>query len=280
MVMKSGLTEAERREAPAAARVRRPRELASVRFYVCVGLLVAAAAGIQALAQALQWHYRKEAVQLKRPLTALDWQKLAPRYRRHALQPPLLGEETIQALGTDNYLQVRLIDETRNPIDPTAVANVFITYYTGQPDMVPHVPDECYLAGGFDRVGAPETVTLPVSGVGAPNDGVPVRVLQFQSRAGRHEPTTVMYLFHTNGDYQATRTGVRHRLLRLDERYAYYAKIEVNFTSNVDRAMQNADREASLAALQPLLERLLPVLLEDHFAWDLVASGEYDPGRR
>jgi hypothetical protein len=278
--MTSGLTEATRREAPAAERVARPRGLASVRFYICVGLLVAAAAGIQALARTLQWHYRKEAVQLKRPLTALDWQKLAPRYRRHPVQPPLLGEETIQALGTDNYLQVRLIDELCESNDPTAVANVFVTYYTGQPDMVPHVPDECYLAGGFDRVGASETVTLPVSGVGAPNDGVPVRVLQFQSRAGRHQPTTVMYLFHTNGDYQATRTDVRLRLARLGERYAYYAKIEVNFTNNVDRAMQPAGREASLAALQPLLERLLAVLLEDHFAWDLVESGAYDPGRQ
>ena len=274
--MTSAPTTAEKpRRADAPPRARR-KGWASARYYVCVALLVVSAVGMKALAGYLGGHFRKAAVELKRPLTEFDWRKLAPRYRPHRIQPRLPNEETLQALGTDECLQVRLVDTTREGRDSTAVANVFITYYTGQPDMVPHVPEECYLAGGYDPANRPETVNVRVTGVGAPNDEIPVRLLQFQSQDGRNRPT-VMYFFHTNGHYETTRTRVRLRLARLSERFAYYAKIEVNFTNDSDdpRVQRHAEREASVEALQSLLQRLMPVLLEDHLAWDLVQSGQY-----
>ncbi|MFH1748573.1 MAG: exosortase-associated EpsI family protein [Planctomycetota bacterium] len=253
---------------PAAANARR-RGPASPRYYVCLALLIISAIGMQALARALGGYFRKEAVPLKQPLLALDWRKLEPAYRPHLIQAPSLNEEQLQALGTHEYTNMRVIDVQREREDPVRVANIFITYYTGQPDMVPHVPDECYLAGGYDPVGGPQTTTVSVPGVGAPDDEIPIRVLEFQSREGEDRPT-VLYFFHVNGDYKTRREEVRVRLANLLERYAYYAKIEVSFTNDPDntRPRRYAGRMESLQALEALLRGLMPVLLEDHLAWE------------
>jgi len=274
--MTSAPTTADQPAPPRVANRVGPRAPASVRFYVCVLLLIVSAVGMHALARFFGWHFRKLPVELKKPLAALDWHKLAPRYKQHPIQPELLDEENVQALGTDMYVQARLVDTQRPALAPTAVARVFITYHTGQPDMVPHVPDECYLAGGYDAVGTPQAFRVSVSGVGAPHDQIPVRVVQFQARAGQDRPT-VLYFFHTNGDYETTRLGVRLGLANPLERYAYYAKIEVTFTDNSadPRRRRSADVEESLEALAPLLTELMPVLLEEHFAWDRVDSGRY-----
>lgn len=260
--------------APAADDVPR-RGPASLRFYVCVGILLVSAGGMQALARKLGSYFRKEAVPLKKSLQALEWERLAPEYRQHLIQGRPLGEEELQQIGTRDCLSVRLVDPQRARTDPLRVANVLITYHTGQPDMVPHVPDECYLAGGYDPAGRPRTVTVRVPGVGAKDDRIPVRILQFQAREGEDRPT-VLYFFHVNGDYMTTRTEVRLRLANLRERYAYYAKIEVSFTDDADnpRERRHAGPDESVVAFGRLLRKLMPVLLKDHFAWDQVVSEE------
>jgi hypothetical protein len=80
----------------------------------------------------------------------------------------------------------------------------------------------------------------------------------------------VMYFFDVNAGYAATRNGVRLRLSNPLARYAYYAKIEVSFTD--DAMVRTAGADASLAALAPLLEVVLPVLRRDHFDLDKLAS--------
>jgi hypothetical protein len=60
-------------------------------------------------------------------------------------------------------------------------------------------------------------------------------------------------------------------------RHAYYAKIELTFMDDPENprtAPLPAGREESLAAAGPLLQKLLPVLLADHFAWDQVLAQE------
>lgn len=258
---------------------RRWSRMASARYYICLAVLLVSAAGMQTATKYFKVYFRKEAVPLKRRFTELDWRKLAPRYRPHVIQPKLLPAEQEEALGTENYLELRLIDSERSARDPTALANVFLTYYTGQPDMVPHVPDECYLASAYERVGSPTTPSLHVPGVNAPDDEVPVRVVQFQSRGGRDEPITVLYFFSVNGDYRNGREGVRFRLARPFERYAYYCKIELSFMDNNPLQPRHADQQQTLAAAQDLLTKLLPVLIEDHFDWDRARSGPAAAGK-
>lgn len=243
---------------------------ASVRFWVCLALLVVAAVGLQTAATRLGIFLRKEAVPLRTSLHAFDARKLGPEY---ALNEPMMAqrqpmtEDMVDSLGTDEYLQVYLTDTRKPGGDPTAIAQLFVTYYTGKPDLVPHVPDECWLAGGYEHE-SEATITLRVPGVGAPDDALPVRVLEFRARRADRflsagpDVATVAYLFHANGHYATTRNGVRALLSNPFARYAYYSKVEVTFLS---QSGARADKQAAIDALPALLGKALPVLLRDHF---------------
>lgn len=258
---------------PAASPARVSRgasTLLSFRFVAVAGFLVLAATSLEVLRTQVGWTFRKEPVPLKTGFYAFRSSMIGPRYQRHDIDMPPIEEEALQTLGTREYLNVRIVDRLKDRSDPTRNAWVFVTYYTGKPDMVPHVPDECYVAGGYDRAGPPETVRVEVPGVGAPDDEVPVRMLTFRSRAqtineiaAEQDTLSVMYFFLANNDYTTTRTGVRTRLFNLRERYAYYAKFEFRFTD--ESARRQATKEESLEALGPLLERFLPAVLEHHF---------------
>ena len=152
---------------------------------MCLALLVCCAIGLKTAARGFGWFFRKEAVPLKQPLQFFDARKLAPQYELNQrlssrLEP--MTEDMLETLGTHEYVQVYLTDPHKPVEDPTQVALLFVTYYTGQPDMVPHVPDECWLAGGYDKV-SEESLNVRVAGVGAPHDELPVRVLEFRCAA-------------------------------------------------------------------------------------------------
>lgn len=262
--------------APAAARLAGRSRPFSLRYAVCLGLLTASAIGMPSLAGFLGYHLQKKAVPLKRPLATMDFEKLAPEYALHPAIVEPIPEDVIESLGTREYLQWRIVDTRKAVSDPTAVAHVFISYYTGKPDLVPHVPDECMKAAGYDRVGSPSTTNVIARGIGAAGDRVPVRVIQFikprQSDMLLADPkagqVTVLYFFHSNGDYCTTRNEVRLMQANPLQKYAYYSKFEVRFTDY--RFGADASTQQSLEALPPLLEKLMPVILKDHFSWDEV----------
>ena len=271
------------RATPRAVARGTPRRWASPRFWTCVILLAVTAVCVQVLPSRIGMFLRKEAVPLRTPLQHFDATRLGPRYVRNADTDNLapLGPDMLDSLGTREYLQILVTDTQKPANDPTRVAQVFVTYYTGQPDAVPHVPEECYLAGGWEAVGN-TTAQVRVPGVGAPDDEVPVHVTQFRTTSRQpmdlSEPRvlTVMYFFHANDSYVTTRNGVRTKLMSPFERYAYYAKVEVNFPGagalGVDKG-----RAASLEALAPLLEQLMPILINEHF--DLRPFREPQPTR-
>lgn len=250
----------------------------SVRFVVCVVVLAGGAVGMR-LAEAYWGQYlRKEPAPLRKPLERINVARLLPDYELFPDQPPPISEDTLQTLGTHDYVNLLLVDRRRQASDVTSLAHVFITFYTGKPDMVPHVPDECMVAGGFDQVGPADTRGLPIGGVGAPDGEVPLRVLQFASpgmaQFGEDKQlNTVMYFFHVNGRYETTRFGVREAQSNLSDRYAYYAKIELRFTDESTRRL--ADKESSVAAARDLLSRLLPVLLQEHLPdWEALNAAK------
>lgn len=253
-----------------------PTGLASGRYWICLLCLVGAAVGWQGALRFLNYHTRKDAVPLKQTLRMFDWKKLEPRYRMHDVQMADLNEESLHSLGTREYFMCRLLDSTRPAEDPTAVVDVVMSYYTGSPDLVPHVPTECMVAGGYDLKSDESGLEVRVPGSGAPDDKVRVHLSAFDAPGsaggvagagpGGRRNVTVAYFFHTNGTYCTTRYEVRSKLMNLLERYAYFAKVEIKFSSADLR--RGADREQTLAALPPLLERLMPVLLKDHFSWN------------
>ncbi len=258
-----------RSAAPAPARP-------SGRYWVAVAVLAAAAVGGRLLT-AFDVYLQKEAVPLRKPLAQFDVRGLGPRYEKHPATDRLesMSEDMIDSLGTREFVQFFVTDTRAGRSARTRVGHVFITYYTGRPDMVPHVPNECYAAGGYDILGA-ETRTVVVRGAQAPADAVPVMVVRALAPPSRRRSTestgeiAVTYFFHANGAYVTTRDGVRLKLSNPLQRYAYYAKVEVNFSD--ESLVNNANPEETLAALPPLLEAVLPRLLEDHLNVGLLAA--------
>jgi hypothetical protein len=252
-----------------------PRRANSPRFYICVGILLLAAVSMQSVAALLGGYFRKEAVPLKRPLDALDQAKLLPEYEPHRIPLKPLSPETVENLGAEQYLQWNLVDQSRDPADPTAVVRLFITYHTGQPDLVPHNPKECYAAGGADY--QDETIiTVEVARADGETVEIPVSVLEFEParRAGTPgQRLVVAYFFYTNGKYVTSRTGVRTATLNLWDRYAYYSKIELSFTD--DRFERLPSRDEAIAATRRLLRKLMPILWEDHYQdWEALENGQ------
>ena len=67
----------------------------------------------------------------------------------------------------------------------------------------------------------------------------------------------MIYTFHCNGRFTATRTGVRLLLNDLTNTYAYFSKVEVSFPG--------ATRQQSIDGAWKVYDRLLPVLLKAHW---------------
>jgi hypothetical protein len=258
---------------PGGARSGSAGAAASVRYWVCVAILGLSAAGMNAAAAFLGAYFQKEPVPLKKSIVAIDTAKLRPRYEKHPIPMRQPSEEELDSLGTKEFVQLVLVDTTKPPNDATRVAHVMLTYYTGKPDLVPHVPDECYLAGGYQKSSSRD-VRLDVANVEA-EDGVPLRVLEFRARStgiGPDQTQTICYCFHSNGRYATTRHQVRVLQSSILQRYAYYAKIEFKFSNERDSAMsvlfsKFASPEESIAAAPDLVAALMPVLFNDHFSW-------------
>lgn len=243
----------------------------SARYVATLAILVLAALSLQFVARTLGYHFRKLPVPLKAPFTEFRASQMAPDYELAAQQPPRFSEDVLQTLGTREYLSSTFVNLNVPEDDPTRMVHVSVTYYTGKPDQVPHIPDTCVVAGGGMAI-ASRNVSVQVAGVGAPGDLIPLRLIAFQmpgergplggpgSRQGR--VLTVAYFFRTNDLYRLTRNEVRLAQSSPFVRYAYYSKIEMMFTDRSGRRL--ADLDETEAAAPRFLSRFLPVLLRDH----------------
>ena len=109
---------------------------------------------------------------------------------------------------------------------------LFITYYR-QPDRVPHVPEECYTGGGYQRL-ATNAVVVP--SVGTPRE-IPGRYLLFEKTAQDVSLAVpqfpVLYLFRVNGEYAGSRDEARMALNKnVFSKHAYFCKIELVFNQS------------------------------------------------
>ena len=203
-------------------------------------------------------YLKKEPLPLKKTLDAMDEQKLAPYVviGRHTIE----NEEILKSLGTEDYIQWVLDDPREAPQSPVRQILLFITYYK-LPDRVPHVPEECYTGGGYQRL-ATDSVKFAI-GV---DRAIPGRCLFFSKSAAdlsvglRQFP--VLYLFRVNGEYAGDRDDARMVLNKnLFGASAYFCKVELVFNRSLTPPLQ----EDAVAASGRLLTRLLPVLEQEHW---------------
>ena len=231
-------------------------------FLVALVLLGGAAGLVGPVARSMNFRQAKTAIPLKKPLSAMAVDGLMP-FR--VVERHILESVVVEALGTDHYLNWTLEDTSAPTIDPLRYAQLFITYDTGGQNLVPHTPDECRLGAGYEPAKPHENTDVKLSPLGSGPTDVPVRVCTFVKTAVfNREEVTVVYTFHCNGEFAATREGVRLLFNDPRDRHGYFSKIEISFP--------RATREQSMQGAARLLNRLLPVLLRDH--WPDFAAAE------
>jgi hypothetical protein len=227
-------------------------------FAIVLVVLLVGAIGIEGASRTLQLHFRKEAMPLraKEGLAALPMQLgswiCVP-------EPHTVNADLEHELGTDKYVFRTYVDlsataggapvTTKDNVlgldkltpqerdsqlnqirarNLNAVISLAVTYYTGKVDTVPHVPDRCYVADGFQpTLYDIRDWTLGNYSVGVPRH-VKSRFIDFEDQTARGgQNRCVAYFFQVNGKYEEDPKQVRLRLQNLFERYGYFAKIEV-----------------------------------------------------
>lgn len=230
-------------------------------FIICAAVLAVSAAGMSVATKRLGLYLKKEPLPLKKPLDAMDAERLAP-YRVTAREK-IENEEILKSLGTEDYIQWVLEDPREPARSAVREALVFITYYR-LPDRVPHVPEECYTGGGYQRLNT-DAVSFQIG----QSDGrrtIPGRYLRFNKTAGEVSQSPrqfpVLYLFRVNGEYAGSRDDARMALNKnLFRKHSYFCKVELVFNQSVAAPA----KEDAVTASERLLAVLLPVLEQDHW---------------
>jgi len=241
-----------------------PHNLAAYRqpaFLICTAVLALAAVGMSLATQRLGLYLKKEPLPLRKALDAIEEGKLTP-YKVSA-KLPIENGDILRSLGTRDYIQWVLEDPRESTQSPVRKMLLFITYYR-QPDRVPHVPEECYTGGGYQRL-ATNAVSFRLGTAGELRE-IPGRYLLFDRVS--HDVTwavpqfPVVYLFCVNGEYAGSRDEARLALNRnLFRQQAYFCKIEMVF----NQSPTAPTRESATTAGEELLAVLLPLLEQEHW---------------
>lgn len=224
-------------------------------YLTAVGLLALGALLAGPVAERMNIRADKRPLDLVLPLEKLDEGRLGPYrvVRRHVLEAAI-----VDALGTEEYIYWTLEDTTEEINSPLRTASLFVTYYSGGRNLVPHRPDVCYLGAGYQPAQAHENMTIPVMGLPGDEPELPIRVCTFVKTALHdHAKSSVVYTFHANGRFHANALRVRVAVNAPTTTHAYFSKTEVSF--------QGATRAQTIKGAQKLFGVVLPILLQDHW---------------
>lgn len=240
-------------------------------FLICVCVLAASAGAMPTVIKQLGIRLKKDPLPLKKPLSQLDISRLPPY--KVVSKEEIENQDVLETLGTEDYLQWILEDTSVPANSKTRFCTLFVTYY-GQPDKVPHVPEECYIGGGLRQVASEtETVTLtikPTPPETTDERQISARYLVFaqtSSEAWGGEITfPIFYTFSVNGEYTGGRLEVRNIMNKnLIGKYSYFSKVEWKFYNNNFGRVVNPDKQEAIKASEKLLTVILPVLEKDHW---------------
>jgi len=236
-------------------------------FLICAAVLAIAASGMSIAIKTFGIYLKKEPLFLKKSLDLLDEKGLSSY---EVLSKNIIEEEEIiKSLGTRDYIQWILEDTEAETDSAVRKCALFITYYE-LPDAVPHVPEECYMGSGFQKL-ASDSVTLNCRTVIDNRQfTIPARYLVFVGTSFKHGQSAtkfpVLYFFSINGDYVSSREDARIVLNKnIFSKYAYFSKVEWKFFNTKFAASVYPSAEEAIVASQKLLGVLLPVLEKEHW---------------
>jgi hypothetical protein len=235
-------------------------------FLICAAILAMAGGGMSVAIKSFGIYLKKDPWPLKKSLDLLDEKGLAPY--KVVSKGKIESEDVVESLGTKDYIQWVLEDLNAPANSAVRYCSLFITYYE-LPDKVPHVPEECYMGSGFQRL-ASDSVTL-----GLGTQEIPVRYLVFTGTDSDYwQKSTkfpVLYLFRVNKGYVNSREDVR---LVLNEnirgKHSYFCKVEWKFfNTGFSVAGRQGSvypaKEEAVTASQKLLGVILPILEKEHW---------------
>jgi hypothetical protein len=240
-------------------------------FLICAALLAIAGIAMERV------HVEKVPFPLKKSLDLLDENGLTPY--KVISKERIRNEEIIKSLGTEHYIQW-VLEDTDTAVDSAVCkCSLFITYYE-IPDKVPHVPEECYIGSGHQRL-ASDSVTFEINQDGYERK-IPGRQLVFEDTSsnyrGMNTKFSVFYLINVKGSissgYRSSREGARWLLNKnIFSKYVYFCKVEWNFL-NRSGARTYPKKEEAVTASEKLLGVILPVLEKEHWPDRPVVTGE------
>ncbi len=235
-------------------------------FLICAATLVIAGSGMSIAIESFGVYLKKEPLPLKKSLDLLDENGLAP-YKvvsKHSIE----NKEVVKALGTEDYIQWVLEDTEAAGDASVRKCDLFITYYELPDPRVVHVPDECYMGVGYQRL-VSDNMLLEVNKEGV-EEKIRGRYLVFASTNSKQWQSDakffILYLFNVNGKYKGTREEARFTLNKnLRGKYSYFSKVEWRFFNERFGVVIYPSKEEVLAASQKLLGVILPILEREHW---------------
>jgi hypothetical protein len=233
-------------------------------FLICTVVLATAGAGMSVTIKKAGLYLKKEPIPLKKSLDQLDENGLAPYEVGPNNKFKIENEEVVKTLGTKDYIQWIVSDTNTEVTSPTKNCLLFITYYDC-PDRIPHVPEECYVGSGFQKL-ASDAVTLEITYGNGITTKIYGKYLVFGSPSASIWQSTekfpVLYLFRVNGEYAGSREDARIALNKnLFGKYSYFSKVELAF----NQSSIPLNKKEALAAAEKLLSVILPILEKEHW---------------
>lgn len=265
---------------------------------IACALLVICGVGFRSVVNALNIYLQKEPVPLRDSLSNIG--RTLGNWRTHG-DDAVLDKATLEELGTDKYLDRHYV--WNGDGQPVAIA-LHVAYYTGMIDAVPHVPDRCLVAGGWDHVGqrasneswpiddadwvddpehanrygephrfdsfrhwvTGEKITVRMPSL-EPGEQWELRVSELQHAKNPDRRLYAGYCFLANNCFTPTPEGVK--LFAFDQRdqYSYYCKVQF-----VTEAHRHLDRERFLELTADLMDNLLPELMRCLPDWTEVGA--------
>lgn len=225
-----------------------------IRFLVAMVVLVGGAARLQYAKSHGQLQLIKKALPIRKPLPDMDLKVLAPWEGTGSRMRP----DTAEELGTTEYALWNL--HKPNAKGTGADASLFLTYYTGVQDQLPHVPEECYTVGGS---AVESDIELTDVDIGGKNGSI--RKLTFlptprEMQDGDVGRKYVYYLIAVNGELLASRNTVRIRMADPRDSHLYYSKVELAF--HADEPVK--DNQLDVVAID-LINRTVTELFKSHW---------------
>ena len=188
--------------------------LLSRQFLLSAAVLAVAAIGLRPAVKALAEHYRKEPINIRKPLKEFDISRL-PSFKSGWGTSSIPPDD----IETDEYAIIRFTREDISK-EPKEVV-LFVTYYSDPASKVPHTPDVCYRQGGATVRGM-KNIAIDIPGLPQYRK-VKVRLLLFQQQTYNQ---AVIFSFYVDGEFKHNREQVRWMIGKPGNRYVYFSKIE------------------------------------------------------